>query len=73
MFSFKKSRFFWLRSNVILILLTALLLLNKPYWEKTPMLCFLCLFALLSCLSFYLHWYMVFKQKRQLRALLQEL
>ena len=34
MFSFKKSRFFWLRSNVILILLTALLLLNKPYWEK---------------------------------------
>lgn len=34
MFSFKKSRFLWLRSNFILLLLTALLLLNKPYWEK---------------------------------------
>ncbi|WP_261382663.1 hypothetical protein [Bacillus paralicheniformis] len=33
-FSFKKSRFFWLRSNFILLLLTALLLMNKPYWEK---------------------------------------
>ncbi|MCI4127655.1 hypothetical protein MMJ47_09190 [Bacillus haynesii] len=72
-FSFKKSRFFWLRSNFILLLLTALLLMNKPYWEKTPMLCFLCLFSLPSCLSFYFRWYMVFKQKRQLRALLQGL
>ncbi|MED1145238.1 hypothetical protein [Bacillus paralicheniformis] len=33
-FSFEKSRFLWLRSNFILLLLTALLLLNKPYWEK---------------------------------------
>ncbi|NPC91551.1 hypothetical protein HOO54_04640 [Bacillus sp. WMMC1349] len=34
MFSFKKSRYYWLRSNAVLILLVGLLFTNLPYWNK---------------------------------------
>ncbi|NPC91550.1 hypothetical protein HOO54_04635 [Bacillus sp. WMMC1349] len=34
MFSFKKSRNYWLRSNLVLLFLATLLLINKPYFSE---------------------------------------
>ncbi|OMI27041.1 hypothetical protein BTA31_12805 [Bacillus haynesii] len=34
MYSFRKSQLFWLRSNVVLLLFSSLLLINKPYWNN---------------------------------------